>query len=1481
MPVISKIRFTNVIYEGGSKRYNDEMFVFDGHNGAILLENGGGKTVFIQTALQAVLPHTDLAGRKIKETLSLTGTPAHIAIEWIVRDFPRRYALTAVTLFMHNNDLDSFRYVYEYEEGSPHAIEELPFSKEGANGKKRPADKGEMQEYYVQMSSRHMNAHTFGTIKEYHAYLEEAFQLIPFEWRKVATINGAEGGVEIYFDECKTTDQLVSQLLIPTVEEAINGNSGDAFAEIFEKQREQFKQSKQLRMQIQESKLLETFIQQYTQVYATYQESKTLLDREKEWTKALFQHARNERLQATLDAEKIKNQIAETQKKLLVIERKKASRDIAAQKAAVSLCVTDWRMAKERLEEITQEADRSQHQQHTLEYAKYQAQSIEAEEKLELIELHIAKLDGEQDIVQITDALERTNREIRGYYDNVEKQLRQQEIMIKSQLDRAYLQKKATRDEIEKERGRIEANKREQAVILERLEVASKNRNRIAGKILGNPLREEVEELIPVWQGEMDKNQENQRLYEQYMKECDEHKQKLESKMDQTRKALLSVQEEANLWNLKCAEAEKQQNNVLASVIQYIPRFGYLDSLYTRQETVTQMVLDKVGFLEREKEEALLQERWATRLSDEYMDCSVYMADPGLSLLVAKWKDMFLYLETGPQFLQEFLEGSDISLETLYARFPYWAATLITTEHEIEQLAERLQKHADRLRTPVLLLTLQDARKWLEFPEEYVFAYREVIPSHWQENLDQGRFEGWKQELRDNAAEVIQLRKDKESEYQRLFQLKNQLLCFYADYPQEHYAEWTRLREEYRVQADRFQKEIAAFVEQIKKYEQEWKQYSDKLFEEKGREQDLGYRMQEAYLYMMEKKVWEEAKKAEEELLREEALLQQNLLALDRAQKTIESQEADLEDERREKEAALAYLCGEWLYQEVREFQALSPRFSFERLRAEREELLGVLRNQQASRAELERESERLHKEIEAGKRGMDLVLAKLNQPMDHLDKYPVDGDAQLERLIRKVVVLQKEVAARRIIAEEKNNQLAEQNGCLATLTQQFSEKYGEELLDSLHGDLKSVLKMLEQEEADTIAKRKYLLDQEKGNHKTFRELEESIRDLEIKNGTYRFAEAAVADVQMLEEELLEFPYQRTETVRKRLQELAQKQEVEQMGMRKVIAEKERFKRFCESQIQNIKLRDTALAGIQNKQEYSEVEEWTESLSKTIASSIRVLEDNLKGRDKELQDFITIVHTHLQRIAVELKTMPKKTSVKVEGGWKEVYTFHVPEWKEEIGKQLLRQQVDWMLNRLDGDEFKDMEGKEDVGKMKKFINTSLQSKSLLGIVMGNDSIRVKCRKVSKDGQVSGALSSWEESNKWSGGEKWSKNMTLFLGILNYLAEKRQHVKQSGKRYRTVIVDNPFGKASSEHVLDPVFFIANQLGFQLIALTALAEGKFIRDYFPVVYSCRLRESASGDALIMTKEREIKQAYFRDHDPHALLRLSEHEQLSLFS
>ena len=152
MPAISKIRFTNLVYENGAKRYRDEIFRFDSHNGVILLENGGGKTVLVQALLQVVLPHAALAERKAKDTFSLENSPAHIAVEWIINEKPRRYALTVVTLFSSKEGMDSYKYVYEYESGDKNSLEGLPLVRQGSDGRLRPASKAEMYDYYLAMS---------------------------------------------------------------------------------------------------------------------------------------------------------------------------------------------------------------------------------------------------------------------------------------------------------------------------------------------------------------------------------------------------------------------------------------------------------------------------------------------------------------------------------------------------------------------------------------------------------------------------------------------------------------------------------------------------------------------------------------------------------------------------------------------------------------------------------------------------------------------------------------------------------------------------------------------------------------------------------------------------------------------------------------------------------------------------------------------------------------------------------------------------------------------------------------------------------------------------------------------------------------------------------------------------------------------------------------------------------------------------------
>ena len=259
-----------------------------------LLENGGGKTVLVQALLQVVLPHAALAERKAKDTFSLENSPAHIAVEWIINEKPRRYALTVVTLFSSKEGLDSYKYVYEYESGDKNSLEGLPLVRQGSDGRLRPASKAEMYDYYLAMSRSSMNAHYFPSIREYQQYIEENFKIIISEWRSIARINSAEGEVEGFFEGCKTTAQLVDRLLIPIVEEAMAGSGSKDFVETFQKQREHFKKHRQLRERIEESQKVNSQIGHYVVPFASYHQAGQKMDNVRGQAKSLYRLALKE-----------------------------------------------------------------------------------------------------------------------------------------------------------------------------------------------------------------------------------------------------------------------------------------------------------------------------------------------------------------------------------------------------------------------------------------------------------------------------------------------------------------------------------------------------------------------------------------------------------------------------------------------------------------------------------------------------------------------------------------------------------------------------------------------------------------------------------------------------------------------------------------------------------------------------------------------------------------------------------------------------------------------------------------------------------------------------------------------------------------------------------------------------------------------------------------------------------------------------------
>lgn len=115
---------------------------------------------------------------------------------------------------------------------------------------------------------------------------------------------------------------------------------------------------------------------------------------------------------------------------------------------------------------------------------------------------------------------------------------------------------------------------------------------------------------------------------------------------------------------------------------------------------------------------------------------------------------------------------------------------------------------------------------------------------------------------------------------------------------------------------------------------------------------------------------------------------------------------------------------------------------------------------------------------------------------------------------------------------------------------------------------------------------------------------------------------------------------------------------------------------------------------------------------------------------------------------------------------------------------------------------------------------------------------------------------WEAINKGegdlpegSGGQTLSVNTFVIMMIMSF---KKKYIGNENPS-TVLILDNPFGKASAKHVLDPIFEIADKSNFQLICFAAPEIIKVeISERFPVFWELKIE-----DVKIVHGGRIIKQ------------------------
>ena len=238
MPKLNKIRIVNFFYNDGNRLIADELYDFKDNNAKapnvlINLANGGGKSVLVQLMMQPILPKAKASGRKIESFFTKPNYHSYVLLEWQKDNSPERL-LTGISMrTATNSDKDEktmggkiqyytfySEYMYDYDAESLFALKLS--TKQNGNFIAAEYD-------YIKKLSKNQNrlkCYSQEKSREWKEKLQE-FYIYPNEWEMIEKINAVEGGLDKFFEEYRSSDNLIDKLMIPAIENQIHGESAD------------------------------------------------------------------------------------------------------------------------------------------------------------------------------------------------------------------------------------------------------------------------------------------------------------------------------------------------------------------------------------------------------------------------------------------------------------------------------------------------------------------------------------------------------------------------------------------------------------------------------------------------------------------------------------------------------------------------------------------------------------------------------------------------------------------------------------------------------------------------------------------------------------------------------------------------------------------------------------------------------------------------------------------------------------------------------------------------------------------------------------------------------------------------------------------------------------------------------------------------------------------------------------------------------
>lgn len=1446
MPVVNQIRLCNISLEDGDKLIPNQDLVLHGLTSLYLLENGGGKTSFIQLFLQTILPNTTTNQRSLQNTVA-RGTNGHIAIEWNVDEKGLHKVLTGFSYENPDSQQEKIKfymYVCEYKRDQ-YRIGDLPFLQEN-DGRKFVTGYEEFRQLLKKENHVSIKVYHSGEPTKYKKEIE-SHGIIPAEWESIKKINVSEGAADKFFEKTTDVENLLTKLFIPSIEEALfSSNKESTLAGAFEKFQENLFRLPEIQKNIKDFEIVEQYmddlihsVQEYKEVHQSLIHQQSQLLRTK--VTLLHEEEKEERNHQDLQ-QKIEN--ARNEKKHW--EWKKDSFEIYKLEQAKESTQSKQRTIQQDIDTKTELFNSKNRKIQELEACQYYEDWKEYAQKAEQLQEKL-------------EALKQSNPELEKEVDYYIKRASFAWIKEKEQKEILIHGMETKKKEHDNKRKQFEGRQEEL-----RLEV-----NRVVEKLaeLKQWFIEYDKKRAKVlkWFKEWDlldphscyKGIESQeKAIELEIQDLHQQMKRLQNEEKQCNKEIIELNRNGERYNHQIAALEQwaqKMKDEKEMTGQLVSSFGFvvpenedgMNELVVRLQMRIQEHKNEVKSIEKRRESVLDQLKLIEGRT-------YFVPHEGLLKVKEHLSQKNIHVVLGSEWLS-LQEMNESDKHDLLLKFPALPYALLMESSQNKSIARALQNFKWQKELPILFLERGSLTgQGSPHPIGTLLCLGNDTWIHHTLDVDlfvnPEKFTQKKNQLEEDQQNLTEQLAIQEEKQNGLEDTLNILHNYWREYPPFLMEQKTQEKKEIDESLIQTKQQLELIEENILALNEKNNNNNLQLENLRIQEKEIGRQKTafDSFLqdYEQEKEKTQDQtdyKKQKREIQEE----QEFLFKRDKEEKTVIE---ELESRMRYIETAL-----QKLESDQRQYRWIVVHLDENQLDYDEEKRHYIAKKSALEEKQLDRKNIEEHlSDVLSSKKQNEGLIRKNKVELEWLHEYyrPVTN-GEIADVQKEVGLLDNEIQQLNSKATDLIMEIRELIGQIKILVQTIDKKYN-----------------LEPYSYETGAEYSFILqklDEEIKNIVNLEQKEEECRCLiqRYKEGNIILEDIGM-DVPDLEP-LKELPWEDGP-----VKHYVKKMKDEWSRLKREIGEKKenvekKFAGYCKrlQERQNPKMNHfiRSLELILSEGRLFDYDYVTKKFVQIRDAIVgyRQSEEKVKQEgEKDQERLLEMCYRRVLEIYEIIKEIPKSSKMTL---YDQTFQAIKLSWDaNDIGttKEQLREYIHGMIA-----EIKQMreEGKTE-DEISRYILHSLEAKELMKSLAPYSKCRIQVFKPKKKQVLQEKIrfENWEVSSKWSGGEKYTVYMIMFMVFISHL---RQIITGREKDSYTILVDNPFGQASNDHVVDPVIEIAKGNRIQLICLTAHDKESIIQK-FPVVYSNVYRQYAGKEIMETRVVQTLESLHFADYE-----------------